>query len=323
MSDDAAPFDFGPFESMIYNSRLIFACAFSIIVWEQILSFKDEYNTVWRSGNRLSVAKVIFVSNRYFAIIGLALYLIWFHHVSDEVCSRAHWLPYAVCLTSLMAGDLILSMRVIALWGKNIFVALGLASLLIAQMVYALYAVSQNTALISPEGTCMSIIGQDLQNLEAFNNICCLLFELAALILILIRVYKYRRTGASGGLIDRIFIDSAQYFAIVFCAKVMMNMNLWLNKKAPAIFMPLTIALASIVCSRVFFGLINESQAPSSFNSSTSWRQKIAGSGNSVQQHSVKLQDEKGKEEMELQDVMQQSDTNLDVERGNHREGRQ
>lgn len=60
----------------MFNSRLVFACAFSIMLWEQIISFREEYTVVWQTGVKWSLAKAVFVLNRYLAIIGLTLYVV-------------------------------------------------------------------------------------------------------------------------------------------------------------------------------------------------------------------------------------------------------
>lgn len=62
--------------SQLFNSRVIFACGFSIIVWEQFISFREEYDVVWRTGVSWSLAKVVFVMNRYCAIAGLVIYIV-------------------------------------------------------------------------------------------------------------------------------------------------------------------------------------------------------------------------------------------------------
>lgn len=85
------------------------------------------------------------------------------------------------------------------------------------------------------------------------------------------------------------------------------GLNFIFNKKSPAIFMPLTIAIASIMCSRVFFGLIRQSQASSHLASSASWRRSVYASTNkntvesgSGRHHSVQLTNLEHDNELEL-----------------------
>lgn len=46
------------------------------------------------------------------------------------------------------------------------------------------------------------IAGENLQRFEMFTNIGCLFYEVLAVALVFARVYKYRKAGGTGGLIE-------------------------------------------------------------------------------------------------------------------------
>jgi len=131
-------FTFSPiaFEARNYSSL----AALVFLVLECLSNSRAEYNFIWRAPT--TVVKFIYLISRYSALLGLAVHYCLIHlflidaPVKLEQCRIWYIFTFGICATTMAALDIILLLRVYALYGKNVRVYV-LALPLIPQFVVA------------------------------------------------------------------------------------------------------------------------------------------------------------------------------------------
>jgi len=114
------------------QSRAVFYCAyaaFAVLVYDHLLTFGEETTRIWPS--RMSLAKVLFLVNRYFTPLGIAFQLIEISSTlfsAPHICKHVARLEPTIWLIISLVAGCVMMLRIYALWGRNrlILAILGL-----------------------------------------------------------------------------------------------------------------------------------------------------------------------------------------------------
>jgi len=112
-------------------TRYLSGIGLVLLLYDHILTFDDEVRLVWKA--RRSFARSAFLVNRYL----VACALIWVAFtmndwsgsgISDKVCRRVYGVTALLGITSIALANILVSLRVIDLWGRTLRIKILMAS---------------------------------------------------------------------------------------------------------------------------------------------------------------------------------------------------
>ncbi|PBK69265.1 hypothetical protein ARMSODRAFT_957630 [Armillaria solidipes] len=192
---------FGDITTVFFENRatsMSYVSALTLVVYDIIVSFGQEVELVWRS--QWSSPKMLYFLARYYAVVYLSI-TAWVNiseEPSDKLCHLYYyWLFLAGPSTYLFILDLILLLRVYALYNQNKFLFIFLSSCAVGSVATALWAfsvvcrhvVSSVTTMAVPWRGCRSMAPNTKYGIAAYVPS----FLLSVLFLIL-TVTKFWRT---------------------------------------------------------------------------------------------------------------------------------
>ncbi|KAK7461927.1 hypothetical protein VKT23_008358 [Stygiomarasmius scandens] len=109
--------------------------AFVMVVYDHILTFPEEVNYIW--GQKLNGATLLFFINRYITPIEFIVVLVAFHQQNwpPEVCDRFVAFEGAATIALVTIAELVMILRVYALYGRPIPLLSFLLLALIGQVI--------------------------------------------------------------------------------------------------------------------------------------------------------------------------------------------
>ncbi|KAF9445273.1 hypothetical protein P691DRAFT_805935 [Macrolepiota fuliginosa MF-IS2] len=109
--------------------------AFIMLVYDHLLTFDQEVERIWKQ--RLSAASVLFLVNRYLTIMEFIVVLEAFHNPrwKGEVCRKSVAFEASGTIALVAVGELIMILRVFAIYGRNIRLLVVLMALWLAQVI--------------------------------------------------------------------------------------------------------------------------------------------------------------------------------------------
>jgi len=109
--------------------------AFIMLVYDHLLTFDQEVERIWKQ--RLSAASVLFLVNRYVTIMEFIVVLEAFHNPrwKGEVCRKSVLFEASGTIALVAVGELIMILRVFAIYGRNIRLLVVLMGLWLAQVI--------------------------------------------------------------------------------------------------------------------------------------------------------------------------------------------
>ncbi|THU83153.1 hypothetical protein K435DRAFT_766027 [Dendrothele bispora CBS 962.96] len=119
-----------------FNAALYFQLgAFVMVLYDHILTFAEEVSCIW--GQKLNGATLLFFINRYITPIEFIIVLVAFHQANwpAEVCDRFVAFEGGATIALVTIAELVMILRVYALYGRPKFLLFVLLSLLVGQVV--------------------------------------------------------------------------------------------------------------------------------------------------------------------------------------------
>lgn len=270
------------------NSRTFLACMACLLFWESITSMPKEIELIWRQ-RKWGLVKGAYLLNKYCAIIGMILYLAFsFSDISFETCRKIHWLPYLFCLISMAHGDMILGVRLYALYSKKLWIAVLFGVMLNVLGASSVWAAHENGPLILTPGQkgCISVPSDAMEKYAVVPWVICVVYDATAVALTVFKIWRYKKVGgASSLLFDLILQDGLIYFALVFSTKLAVTLNFAFNKDNPSLMVPVAASIGSLMCTRLLFNMHAAGQSVSQIATHSSrgfsWRTgpKAGGGG--------------------------------------------
>jgi len=234
----------------------VLACMCAILYWEFINSFMNEYRLIWR-GSEWGTVKIAFFINRYSAVIGMTMYLVYmFIDMPHSICDKIHWIPLFITVICFISSEFILFLRIYAIWRKRLWVAVPFLSLLAIIISLTIWTNAFNFAMELPDGEmgCISANGDKVAKYAWVPLLFCCFYDGMALALTLAEILRARREGSEQSpMLVLLLRDGVNYFAVVFSVKLAAILNYRHNKINPSLLVPVAAVIASIMCSRLLF----------------------------------------------------------------------
>lgn len=238
----------------------------TIIMYDHLVTFGDEVELIWKSS--WTLGKILFILNRYYPLIAAIVntYAIFFPRLTNTFCLRYfQWQGWTGLLTC-MFPEIILQMRIYALYSLNrkvlILIVAGFICASTASAVVMGKALSQITAIAAhPIPGLVSCVPAGVPKHFFAFWIPILVYESLLCGLALFRGFQTFQSSASpfrsGKYLVSILIrDSILYFLIMF-ATYLTNLLVWIVAPVNLTEIPVgfSVALSSIMGSRIIINM--------------------------------------------------------------------
>lgn len=194
--------------------KLAFVAAAAILLWDYVVTFQLERTVLWTRKN--SIAKLATLLGRYYVLLvhlPICGYVL-FGTFSASACRaffRAHPL---ICLFAMLPVQIILIVRVFAIYEKNRYIIVSLTTLVVLGQAAAAAVPSRATPMTMPSGmtSCQAMLpgGYDYTWTIFLPAV---LVEAICLLLVVAKYVRCRRSSDFGNtLMGRLAYDSFVYF---------------------------------------------------------------------------------------------------------------
>ncbi|KAF8900702.1 hypothetical protein CPB84DRAFT_1778704 [Gymnopilus junonius] len=224
------------------------------LIWEYVVTWHNEYRYIW--GGSMNRVKYIYLFSRYFAIAAQVVNtcLVFFPlsrlPVGRRECEA--WLLFMIvsaCLL-MLAVDIVIMLRVYALYNCSLRIALFLAFLLLGQIAVA----TTCTALTIPKtpfGPTCDVLKTPL---DAAYIMAAAIFSQTVLLILTVR--KRKVAFGQSPVVDLVVRDGAWVFALIVSMFVVIIPYLLVAQVAkPYVILVLPLSLLSIMACRLILNM--------------------------------------------------------------------
>ncbi|TFK23018.1 hypothetical protein FA15DRAFT_757574 [Coprinopsis marcescibilis] len=193
-----------------------------MLFYDMMITAGDEIERIWMQ-ERYSRITLLYALNRYLTPLGYIVIIVSFHQPwSIEVCDRYILFPEALKVVTASVVGVIFVLRIHAIYNRGLVVTLFAAAMLVVEIAVKIWAFTDGTRLVLPEGIVGCILVGRNHIRFVFSWIAELLFDSVIFFLTLWRtVTLYRRQGARPmSLFTLVIRDGVIYFAVIFVANV-------------------------------------------------------------------------------------------------------
>ncbi|KAH8925367.1 hypothetical protein BT69DRAFT_1348772 [Atractiella rhizophila] len=262
------------FEEVLSAGRTNLTALFAVYCWDFILTFPDEYKTMWK-GERWTPVRVAFFFNRYYGLLDNIMFmcLFWFK-IKPETCKRIHllepivsasvgwtYLPPHMSLKEtdgINCSDLCIPVRSkgIPVWNCRRWIAWFFGIFAISAFVLQVWSVIPNRALALPVGLrgCISTKGE--KNYIWVYWIPPLLYDTTATIFVTLPLISHKRKSQRTRLITIFARDGVLYFFVIFICNLVnviyFSVPTVIN---PVLNAPLSLIFTTMTASRIVLHL--------------------------------------------------------------------
>ncbi|KAF9500219.1 hypothetical protein BDN71DRAFT_1502307 [Pleurotus eryngii] len=198
----------------------------ALLGYDYILTVYDERNLVWKA--KWSVGKVLFLLTRYptFVDVGMAIY----HNIAPSIPSETCVLLYNVSgwmvIIGMIIAEIIMVIRVWALWGNSkivgaILVVLSIIGVVVTAISYALFSGSLEfiaTDTIAP-GLIGCLPGRGT-NIVFIGYLVLMAYEVLVMILLLLKGVQHFR-HVSTNFLYAFYQDGIVYYGVLLLISVL------------------------------------------------------------------------------------------------------
>ncbi|PAV19001.1 hypothetical protein PNOK_0584500 [Pyrrhoderma noxium] len=182
-------------------TRYISAVGLICMLYDHILTFDDEVEIIWNA--RPSFAKKLFILNRYGVAITQTCIAGFLNHydaspISNTTCKGVITTAFVLGILSVASGNVLVILRVIALWDRNPKVALvmGVGFLVsfcstVAFMMVIIYRTFPGFAYVSFVHSCVSVIKANELPYVWVSSMC---FEVMVLAFVIVNAVSQPRS---------------------------------------------------------------------------------------------------------------------------------
>ncbi|GAA6058657.1 hypothetical protein JCM10212_004068 [Sporobolomyces blumeae] len=267
MSTSTAPSPLDSLRRDVIVSQQYLAVWVAILFWDTFAMFPSEYKYIWKQ-RRWTPMKILFLANRYWImvvqIIGPTMILA---RIPTDVCKRMFWIQEFMTMTAMLLCDMIILVRVYAVYNQSKKVLAFLALLMVIEAAIMLSAGVRLSAQFAPPGIgeyigfvgCVAG-GGDLNHilLACMYWLPPVVFNLIAFGMLLLRDVKVTRKAGKIPILRRLVQHGAIYLLLIVAANVP-NALLYLMNGVSIVVLnlnvPESLTMTSLMCSRMVLAL--------------------------------------------------------------------
>ncbi|KAA1478054.1 hypothetical protein DENSPDRAFT_787561, partial [Dentipellis sp. KUC8613] len=198
--------------------QYLFTMALTVLLYDHMLTFPAEVRTLWERKKTYRV--LFFLIARYHASLAMIVASVGYFSpaVTSDICRRwMFFIPLGITIPLTLFPGIIMLLRVYALYGRNRLVASGLCTILVAQLLVAIWQLTFPGAILAPA------TDNPIQRGHTSSVYMCLSlsYDTAIFCLTLGRTsyifWRHEGRGrTSRNLVDSLIQDGALYFASIF-----------------------------------------------------------------------------------------------------------
>ncbi|GAA5827355.1 hypothetical protein JCM5353_007554 [Sporobolomyces roseus] len=278
--------------------RISLGCWMGLFMWDFIASFPQESRYVWKS--KWTPLKTFWLLNRYTTMIAAITYGVLIlgkfpqgefpnsHYSSSPyivniddltsafpsgLCSKIYWLQPVLGTLTITFCAVIAAIRVHAIFNRDRRILFLLITSLFASLTVTIVMLTQTDPLVTPQVAKVRFAGcmatQNDQKTFIISWIAPLCFDSLILFLVIFRSCSLRRKAGSSGSptgLRKIVNKHILYFAVIAIVNGLnVGFYAFADPALKSINVPATIALTSIMSSRLVLSLYSDSsKSPSS-----------------------------------------------------------
>ncbi|KAF8580457.1 hypothetical protein K439DRAFT_309532 [Ramaria rubella] len=229
---------------------------YALFVYDHLLTLPDEVDKIW--SQPFSLATMLFYINRYITHCQFIILQVEFYETSwtISVCNRYVKFAGAATMCLVSVGELILILRVYALYLANRYVLVFLLSILSGQIIVSAWAVHFGIRVPQPPGFPGCVLTGSSKFFAAIWA-APLVTDSCIFLLTLWRTLKYRKAhGSRMSTMQIILRDGTMYFFVIFSANLMNTLIYFLAPEdLKAVGASFSQILTSIMISRLQLNL--------------------------------------------------------------------
>ncbi|KIM38019.1 hypothetical protein M413DRAFT_249814 [Hebeloma cylindrosporum] len=192
-----------------------------MLFYDIVITFGQEVERIWM--RKFTMVTALWFLNRYLSPLGYIVIIVSFHHPwSKEVCNRYILFPEALKIVTAFVIGVIFTMRIYAIYSGRLTIVLFVACLLAAELAVKIWAFTDGTSLVLPEGLVGCILVGKHQGRFVFTWVAELVFDSVVFFLTLWRTVVHNRLlrGNTSSLINLVLRDGVIYFGVIFIANL-------------------------------------------------------------------------------------------------------
>ncbi|GAA6024268.1 hypothetical protein JCM11491_006382 [Sporobolomyces phaffii] len=256
----------------------------AILLWDWLSMFPSEFKYIWRA-TTINPTRIVFLLNRYGTLVlqttSMALIVAT---VSEETCSKVFWIESLGFIYVVFTSDVLLALRVSALWGNSRKVIFALLSMLVAELTLLTAVGTQLRPVVLPPpvaeyiGLTGCLTGDYHGNqpgLIYVNTIAPFLVNLTLLGMTFHRSWQVTKDlGVKLPILRRLTYDGAQYFAMISAANLV-QVCFWSqsDKTIKSFGVPALIVISSTLSCRLVLSLFTAKPLTSALSSLPAFHQ--------------------------------------------------
>ncbi|KAJ6455430.1 hypothetical protein C8R45DRAFT_1222528 [Mycena sanguinolenta] len=260
--EDASGLDYATFVSDNRTSRYVFLAGFVILVYDHLLTLKDEVKYVWST--KLRPSTCWFFAMRYAGLIGNITVAMWhFADVSQESCINLQWAwTFLIVLLETLI-EVTLAIRVFAMYGLNkwiLGILLCAAGFIFGSGLLAMVDFGKDPGrhdLMTAFNGCATILPRSSARLPAAVWEATVMCDILVFVLTVRKAFMQRHSVIfSGSLIQRMATDGTMYFGIIILSNLANVFSFYLGDVLIAGFLSwFTTSLSLALLSRLMLNL--------------------------------------------------------------------
>ncbi|KAH8923550.1 hypothetical protein BT69DRAFT_1350104 [Atractiella rhizophila] len=302
-------------EDVLSTTRVYVTACFAIFSWDFIITFPDEYRTVWKA-QRWTPIRAFFFFNRYWGLLylSMAMCLLW-SRIDPRTCDKVHLLEPVGGSILIFGSEFLLGARVWAMFNRRRWIIWFFGTFAICALAIEIWAILPNRALRVPSGLrgCLSVGGG--QNYIWAFWIPPLLYDTTATIFALVPLIAHWRKTPRTRLLTIFARDGVLYFCVVFICNLINVIYFSIPTVAnPVLNGPLTFTFTTMMASHLVLHLRTADVGANSRDGGTSGHSASRGRNTIVQPFASPNQLDKGAgPEIHLQKLRRRMEGDLQV----------
>ncbi|KAF9523004.1 hypothetical protein CPB83DRAFT_863575 [Crepidotus variabilis] len=233
--------------------------ALIILLYDYIITFEDEIELVW--SKRFSFGTALFVITRYLPFIDMPILLALrkMTNLTIHQCDSTFAATTTFQMIGIAVAELILVLRTIAIWRRNLYIAATLISLFTLSFAFCLYftVVYTTTSVYTSErdSPCVLI---SVNKIVFVDFIIIIFMESVVVVLTIIKAVQHAGQTTSSWVFQ-LYSRGIFYFVLILGVSIL-NLLLVLLSPPPSklLFVALQRVFHSVFCNRIIFLLYNQ-----------------------------------------------------------------
>ncbi|KAI0775143.1 hypothetical protein BD413DRAFT_533485 [Trametes elegans] len=242
----------------VYTSSMMAVC-----VWDWLTCLKVEWDVIWKA--RWSPVKCLYIWTRYYGMFAFSMMLWLFNsNFTPEQCKPLHYLTAAMCMWVTLGSESILAMRTYAFLGRQKWVGIMLACMLLGETGFlgyvAIAGVHQTVLPVVTKGPCTAsdypgkhvVSGYWLAPV-AFDLICTFM-----------TLWKVTTLQTRGSRLVKLFVREGIFYFLMVAGVNVLNAIFMFQQDANLqnINCFLALILSQVLCCRLVLNLRTQGRHP-------------------------------------------------------------